>query len=1602
MHRDAWPTAVDLQRQGRWDEAETIYQRMLERDARNTLVLHHLGMLHYQTGRPDSAEALMRRAVANDPGYAQAHNNLGVMLQAAGRLDEAVSCFHQACHSAPSLAVTWLHLGTALAELGRLEDSRDCLQRAINLTPDDATGWSHLGVVLTRLGLGDLAEEVLRKALVLAPHDPIALKALGDVLLLRGSTAEARALYDAAVTAAPDDAEALCKLGTVLRLDGVLDDAEAVFRGAVAGHPADASSHFGLALTLLTAGRWAEGWAEFEWRRHLPQATPALPGLPHWHGEDLAGRTLLLTDEQGLGDTLQFARFATAVKRAAGRVVLRCYDDLKPVLNGLVDQVVGRGDPLPAADVQASLMSLPALCNTGPDASPTPYLRADADTLEHWRHRLSAVAGLKVGLVWAGNPNHPFDRQRSLPAQALSLLPRGTGQSADGVQVGVRSGVLAALGGQALDLSAELVSFADTAAVLSQLDLVIAVDTAVAHLAGALARPLWVLLPQAADWRWMRGRDDSPWYPSARLYRQPAAGDWDAAVLRLGCDLARRLVPAKRKSASVWRRQLESAFAANRLRDAEAAIWGALGDGGTPAEALRMLGAIRLQDDDPAAAIPLLTASLTLQPDGDAFSNLGIALRRLNRLEEALEAYRRSCELVPGSVNARYGLANVLGDLEQFDEAVLHYRQAIKLSPAFGPAYYNLANALRDLGRLDEAEAAFRQAIIRDPGRAAEIRNSLAMCQLLGGRYAEGWNGYEARWETGRLPVRDLPQPPWDGAALTGRTILLHAEQGFGDTVQFVRYAPVVAARGARVVLEVQPGLTELCRSIPGVAQVVGQGEPLPAIDTHLPLLSLPRVMGAEIPQTVPYVTPAAALVTLWRNRLAKLRGTRVGLVWSGNPRHKNDRRRSLPLSAFAGLPADSGYAYISLQLGPAEAELAASPMRGAIHDISTAIRDFHDTAAVLSQLDLVITCDTAVAHLAGAMGRPVWVLLPHAPDWRWGLETEDTPWYPTMRLFRQPSPGDWATPLRRVADELGRFKPPAVDAEFQAALTEHLAGRTDEAGRRYRALLARRANHPESMQNLGLIALAEGRLDEAETQLRRAVTAAPGLASAWSNLGVVLMRAGRPDDAIAAYRTALSHAPDDINARFNLGNALRERARLSEAAECFQAVTALRPDHVTAWNNLGLTLQDLERYEAAEQALRRAMTIDPDLADAAANLVLLLHAMKRHDEALAVAQTAADRWPDHPLVRRSLAQALKSADLIDEAEATCRHALQLEPASADGLNLLGSCLVANNRLDEARTVLSQALVLAPNFSEAHWMRGFVELLSGNLLGGWDHFEWRWKLKILASQQARMSRPAWDGQPLDGRTLLVWAEQGLGDTFNFARYLPMAAARGGRVIIEAQGAVLPLLARLPGVAGTVAQGEPLPPHDLHIPLLSLPRLFGTSLDTIPAEMPYLTPEPQRVARWRVRLAGLVGRRVGLVWAGNRDHGNDRHRSLNLDQLAPVLAVPGIALVSLQMGEPAAQLADWPVLDLGCEISDYEDTAAILSQLDLLISVDTSVAHCAGALGLPVWTLLPFAPDWRWLLDRDDTPWYPTMRLYRQPGRGQWQPVIQRLAADHAG
>jgi tetratricopeptide (TPR) repeat protein len=422
--------------------------------------------------------------------------------------------------------------------------------------------------------------------------------------------------------------------------------------------------------------------------------------------------------------------------------------------------------------------------------------------------------------------------------------------------------------------------------------------------------------------------------------------------------------------------------------------------------------------------------ALTLNPDcAEVHCNLGVALAEHDRMAEAIECYRRALSLNPQFVNAHFNLANAVRKQDQHEQAIDVYRHAIALQPDFVQAYSNMAMSFGDLGRHDLALAAYDRAVDLRP-EWAEARWNRALTHLLQGDFERGWAEFDCRNQIEPPSSRTFPGERWNGENLKGKTVLLNYEMGLGDSIHFVRYVPLVACGGAaRVILECQEPLQELFQSVAGADEVISiqRDQPLFDYDVHCSLMRLPQLYKSDpatMPRSVPYLKPSEARSAAWRERLGP-RGSslRVGLVWAGSPEHQNDRQRSIPLQSLASLADVSDVVFFSLQRGPAAAQANNPPAGMRLIDRAGDFENMADTAAAIQQLDLVISVDTSVAHLAGALGKAVWVLLAYVPDWRWLLDRRDTPWYPQMRLFRQPQLGDWSTPIRRIKSELAALR---------------------------------------------------------------------------------------------------------------------------------------------------------------------------------------------------------------------------------------------------------------------------------------------------------------------------------------------------------------------------------------------------------------------------------------------------------------------------------------------------------------------------------------------------------------------------------------------------
>lgn len=614
-------------------------------------------------------------------------------------------------------------------------------------------------------------------------------------------------------------------------------------------------------------------------------------------------------------------------------------------------------------------------------------------------------------------------------------------------------------------------------------------------------------------------------------------------------------------------------------------------------------------------------------------------------------------------------------------------------------------------------------------------------------------------------------------------------------------------------------------------------------------------------------------------------------------------------------------------------------------------------------------------------------------------------------------SNADYCAALGDVLEKLDRDRDAVVPWQQALAMKPavganrlRLADLLDRLGRDGEALeqyeLAAKAE-PESatiQYALGLALARRNAFEQAELVFQRCLSLDAGNADASFQRARSLQALDRNDAAIDQYEDALSRQPNRVEAYVNLSEIFRSLGKPEKAVEQCERALDLQPDSVSALNNLGLALCDLGQHATAATILRSAHQADPDNPVTAHNLGVTLHACGALIDSERCLKQALALRPDWPEAIRSLGNLYRESGRLAEAAALYRNAIERTPDDFQILGNLGLVLLNLNQPQDAISAYEKAIALNPSHAGLRTSLGIAQLLAGDFENGWLNYEARWDSDGSASSDRSFQAPCWDGGPLtdaDGKTnpLLVHAEQGFGDTLHFCRYIPMLAAQNIPVIFECQAPLVELMVSLGEIDDrldltVVPRGIPLPDTAAHIPLLSLPARFGTRLETIPADIPYLKAPPAAAETWARRLTG-DGPSVGLVWAGNSERQDDWMRSCPPDALAPILEVDGLRFFSLQKDGP--ELANPNVEQLGSQLADFSDTAAVIEALDLVISVDTAVAHLAGALGKPVWVILGAAADWRYLLDRQDSPWYPTMRLFRSPELGDWTNVADHVA-----
>lgn len=995
------------------------------------------------------------------------------------------------------------------------------------------------------------------------------------------------------------------------------------------------------------------------------------------------------------------------------------------------------------------------------------------------------------------------------------------------------------------------------------------------------------------------------------------------------------------------------------------------------------LGTLRNAQRDVDGALEAYHNAIALDPRNAALrANFAEILRRAGDLEAAYAEASHAVALQPDYYHAHFNCAIIEAERGNIDNALTHYHKAAELDPAHPQPHEYMGTLKLRMGNNFHAEQHFRDAMTRDPADP-KPHFGLALTLLAQGRLSEGWREWDFRiqcdhFETGLL--RTLRGQEWHGEPLTGKRILVVTEQGFGDSFMFARYLPWLQHHGATVLLLCQPALIEVMRGCPYIDLLIAKPddeEPDIAYDYYVWMMSLPvrhATTYATLLNSVPYLRADPIRVAKWKPFLAAYPGFKVGIVWAGNPHNRLDSHRTIPFSKLAPLLSVPNTTFFSLQCGNSSQDTIVPLLHNKMVDVSSMLdleARFVDTAAIMEILDLIITVDTSTCHLAGALGRPVWTLLAKVCDWRWTETGNESPWYPTMRLFRQTQLEGWDEVIERVT----------------AALTELVKERIGTVDSRHTAAFV-----PKTLDLVPSVPTTD------PIALCRKATR--------------LHRGGQIDQAIHFYRAALDADPNHWETRHLLGLAYHQKGDVRRALKHILKALEQYPDYADAHNNLGLVYESLNDDEQATTHYQRALEIDPKHLEAHINIGGLKYkqgetrtALHYFNSALRLNHRSSQAHNNIGVIQLGLGHTHRAMEHFESA-------LAIDPHFADAHNNLGNALKQLGRLENALEAYQRAIEYNATLSVAHWNRSLIWLSQGRFDVGWDAYEWG---RRCGERQAwPLPQPEWDGAALSGKRILLYAEQGVGDELFFARFLTPVLQQAIQVKLYCDPRLIPLLSRafptlecVPKTNRAIDQTN-IPPVDYTCPLGSLPRHLCRSVSLInsfPAA--YLIPNGTRVELWRERYRALGSSlKVGIAWRGGKSADQQRLRSIPLAQWQSLLKHAGVDFISLQHGDCQEEMAQfaaqtgislhtWPDTD---PLSDLDDFAAQIAALDLVIAVDNSTVHLAGALGKETWILAPIAGDFRWQTQGNNTPWYPTARLVRQTKINEWHNEFEDLTA----
>lgn len=1632
-HDPANPVALHLlgyalAQQGGMGEGLALMERAVAARPDYVAACVNLANMLRQAGRPAEAVPHYRAALDVRPDGVGIRINLALALRESGQAAAARTLLRGMLAENMGSALAWDALGLVRGDLDDGDGAIAAHREAVRLQPDLLAGWVNLAAALkVRFRFGE-AVTALRQALAIDPENLPARTSLGVCLNRTGATDKAIELLSAVAAQHPDYAAAAIDLAQLYNDQFQQRQALAVLDRLLEARPQEMLARSNRSRLDLEAGHLDRGWQDNA-ARFVTLRDERHFSIPPWQGQDPAGKRILVWAEQGIGDQILFASLLPDLVARGAALVVECEPRLVGLFARSLPGAVVRPptDSPTDADMHCAMGDLPRWLRGDLGAfthGQGAWLVPDAALAARWRDRLAALPpGLRVGFCWRSGLINPGRAPAYLALPDLLPILRLPGIVPICLQYGAVADELDQLEQQSgirlhrwddLDQKNDLDG---VAALTAGLDLVISAATSVGEMAGALGVPVWRFQPRR-DWGGL-GTGVRPWFASLRLFTHQAAGTASQLVEPMRQTLL-RLLPGDLSPPP----SLEDCMAAQRAGDlvrAEAGYRAVLAAQPGEPDAAHLLALTLLQAGRADEALPFVDQALVGDADfANAHNSRGSILKALDRLGEAETAFRRALALRPDQAEAWANLGATLTMRHRPAEAIKALRQALVLRADYPRALASMGIALRAMGETAAAVEANNQALALDPtladawsdlglglagegdvqggidcqeralatdptyaeaavnlatllagvGQSVEARGavaralsiradyprarySLGLLELAAGALTHGWAGHEARFDCGE--VRTLTQPGlpfWRGEALAGRRLLIQREQGLGDEIMFASLFGWLHDLGGAVTVEADPRLLPLlARRWPGLAFAASAtpGDH----DLCLPAGSLPGLLAPDYAgwDGAAFLAPEPVLAALWRNRLAALPpGLRVGLCWRSQLRDGDRAGGYTTLADWLPLFHLPGVQVINLQYDDARREIdqLATDHGVQLHgwaDLDLK-NDLEGLAALMAGLDLVISAPTAVGEMAGALGVPVWRLSDRS-DWS-RLGTGARPWFAAMNIATVPLRTQALTQVPAVVARLATLagaSPPDPAALLQEAIARQSGGDPASAMGHYRAVLAQIPDHPVALHLLGLAHHQLGQHAQGQRLIERAVAVAPDYAAAWANLGNVHQALDDPAAAEAAYHRALALRPDAAETWTSLGNALRLQHRPADALAAHDRAVALRPDWALPHANRATVAKQLDRLGDAATSFQRALDLGGDVA----------------------------------LNSAGLADVLRQAGNLPSAAEILRRATVLVPGDGEIWNQRGQLALAMEDRIAAIQCYDQALALDPGLESARYNRGLLALAGGELARGWDGYASRYRADAVVRGRD-YDIPAWKGEALAGRRLLVWGEQGLGDHLLFAALYPALANLGGGVVLETDPRLVGLFSRsFPWALVRATRSGPMQ-ADCQIAAGDLGGLFWRRLGDV-APHAYLHPDPVRLAEWSGRLAAMgPGLKVGVCWRSSRITSARGSAYTSLAALAPLARLPWVTLINLQMGLDAAELAsDLPLhrfddLDLK---DDLEGQAALVAALDLVITAPTAVGEMAGAVGTPVWRLC--GSDWT-CLGTAVRPWFPAMRL----------------------